>query len=105
PMERAREVQKLGESWLKTYSGAHRTYEGQGVLFETAYAYLIDAQSEKEQKIAGPKFDRALELLKKLAAMDGDNSDRARQITLSIEFQRLDAKAEPTTFEQCILKA
>ena len=104
PIQRLHEVQKEGEAWLKMYPSYVRTYEGQGVLYELAHAYLSEAFAEKEPK-AGVLFDKATKHLDDLAAFDGDLADKAGQISMSIKFKRLDTRAELKTFDEWYMKA
>jgi hypothetical protein len=105
PVQRLKEVQKLGEAWLKAYPGHLRSYEGQGVLFELGCAYMLEAMGEKDQKVAGPNYDKAIKHLDELAALDGDLAERGRQFSMSIKFKRLDTKAELRTFDEYMMKA
>ncbi len=49
--DRLHDVQKEGEAWLKSYGSYLKTYEGQGVRFETAQAYLTEARGEENEAV------------------------------------------------------
>ena len=107
-LDRLHEVQAQGEDWLKSYPNHHRSYEGQGVRFETAQAYLTEAFMEKDQK--NPKlaavYKNAGDHFKVLGDYDGDFADRSRQLALSIEFKLVgESKTELKTFDQFLMKA
>lgn len=51
PKDRLHAVQKDGELWLKTYANFLKTYEGQGVRFETAQAYFTEARGEEDEAV------------------------------------------------------
>lgn len=103
--DRLKAVQTEGEAWIKAYPGHLNSYEGQGVLFELAYAYMSHAFTEKDPKITGPLYDKALKYFDQLAEMDSDMAERARQIAMSIKFKRLDTTAELKSFDEYMMKA
>jgi hypothetical protein len=120
PVDRLHAVQKEGENWLKTYPSFRKSQEGQGVLYELAMAYLLEGQferdkmekektdkaaKEKQKVLSDAHFAKASKHFDELASLDGDRSDRARQISMSLKFQTLDVKTEPNTFEECLMKA
>ncbi|MSQ93037.1 MAG: hypothetical protein EXR98_00605 [Gemmataceae bacterium] len=106
PLDRLKLVQFEGDAWLKSYPAHHKTYEGQGVLYEVAMAYMIAANLEKDQKVAGPAHLKAALLhFEKLEKIDGDLSERARQMVMSIKFKTLDTKGELSTFEDNLTAA
>jgi len=107
PVDRLRAVQKEGEAWIKAYPSQLKSYEGQGVLFELAYAYFADAANDKDQKgtTVGTRYDKAIKYFDELSALDGDLSERSRQISMSIKFKRLDSKTVFKTFEEYLMKA
>ena len=108
PKDRLHEVEKEGEAWLKAYANYLKTYEGQGVRFEVAYAYFTEAQGEKDQKVAaGPLYDKAMFHFDKLAELDGDLAERARQTSTRIKFTRLGVTkaADLRTFADFKMKA
>lgn len=162
--ERLHDTQERGEAWLKTYANYLRTFEGQGVRYEVAYAYFTEAfnaerahesgkravpaaaervkkaaaalkeatndkdkkaaqaaltMAQKEQKAATdalpgltanaaatrPKYNNAINHFDELAKLDGDLSERARQISLSIKFRTLNVQGEMRTFDDFMMKA
>ncbi len=106
PLERLKSVQIEGADWLKSYPAFHKSFEGQGVLFEVAMAHMIAAGQEKDQKVAGPAHLRAaIDYFDRLDKIDGDLAERARQMSMSIKFKTLDTKAEQATFEDNLMKA
>lgn len=105
PIDRLREVQKEGDAWLKAYPKYTRTYEGQGVLYELAYAHMAEAFMIKDEKAAGAEFDKAIKHFDELSSMESDLAERARQLSMSIKFKRLDSKAELKTFDEFYMKA
>jgi hypothetical protein len=106
PMQRLKAVQTQAEDWLKSYPNHHKTYEGEGVLFELGYAFFSEAlYEEKDKKNAGPSYDKAVVYFDRLAETDGDLAERARQISMVIKFKRLDLKAELKTFDEYMMKA
>ena len=102
---RLKAVQDEGEAWIKAYPGHLNSYEGQGVLFELAYAYVSHASTEKDPKTTGPLFDKAVKYFDQLADMDSDLAERARQIAMSIKFKRLDTTIELRSFDEYMMKA
>lgn len=104
-VQRLHAVQTAAEAWIKEYSSYLQTYEGQGVLYELAIAYHSEALGEKSPKLAGPIMDKAVIAFDRLAKMDGEHSERARGISMSIKFSRLDSKAELRTFDDFMMKA
>ncbi|PWT73845.1 MAG: hypothetical protein C5B46_04935, partial [Proteobacteria bacterium] len=110
PLDRLHNVQKEGEAWLKAYPAFHKSYEGQGVRYELAHAYLTEAlmeQDKKDPKLNPKKhFDLASQHFDTLAKYDGDLAERARQLHMQIEFKTVaDAKTELKTFDQFYMKA
>lgn len=106
PLERLKIVQAEGDAWLKAYPAHVKSHEGQGVLYETAMAHMIAANLEKDKKGAAPAhLKSALQYFDLLEKIDGDLSERARQMSMSIKFQTLDTKAELTTFDDNLMKA
>ena len=90
---------------MKAYPSYLKTYEGQGVLYELGLAYYLEAEEEKDQKLAGPNYDKAIIQFDKLAALEGDLADQAAQTSMDIKSKRLDTKAELTTFDEFYMKA
>ncbi len=108
PMDRLKAVQKEGEAWLKTYANYHKSYEGQGVRYELAHAYLAEADQieKKDAKNAKIAYDLATEHFKKLGEYDGDLAEKARQLYMSIEFKTVaEGKTELKSFDQFLMKA
>jgi hypothetical protein len=104
PIQRLHKVQNDGEAWLKAYADHHRTYEGQGVLFEVAMAHFIEAREDK--KASPDHIKKALERFEELASLDGDLAERARQITFVIKLEHVKTtKSELRTFDEFFLKA
>jgi hypothetical protein len=101
-------VKNMGLKWLKDYPGHTKALEGQGVLWELANAYYMEAkeaEKEKKAKIAPDKlYDEAQKYFAMLAQSEGDYSEKANQVNLSISFQRMGAKKEYRTFEELYLK-
>jgi hypothetical protein len=105
PIQRLHKVQSDAEAWLKAYPAHHKTHEGQGVLFELAYAYFSEALFEKDQKLARPNYEKAVVYFDQVAKMDGDLAERAGQMSMSIQFKTLSTKGELKTFDQYLMKA
>jgi hypothetical protein len=105
PIQRLHKVQNDAAAWLKAYPGHLKTYEGQGVLFELAYAHFNEALFEKDQKLAGPNYEKAVMYFDQLAKLDGDLAERARQMSMSIQFKTLNTKGDLKTFDQNLMKA
>src|ERR1019366_1022331 len=119
PIDRLHLVEKECKNWLKDYPGAKKTYEGQGVLYELAYAYWVEAsileKSEKDEKSKKPAakdeklrkdlLAEAQDRFDELAKLDGDHAERARQISASIKFKTFDRKSEPKSFDQGLMRA
>ncbi|MBI2808828.1 MAG: hypothetical protein HYX68_27920 [Planctomycetes bacterium] len=106
PMQRLILVQKEGEAWLSAYPAHLKTSEGQGVLYETAMAYMRHGlMLEDAKKSPNAQFDSAIKRFDQLAGLDGDLSERARQMSMSVKFKRLDVNAELTTFDEFMMKA
>ncbi len=105
-------VQKMGLSWLKDYPTAMKSPEGEGVLWELASAYYLEAkEAEKEKKEKKGKldpeklYDQAQKYYGMLAQGEGDYSEKANQVNLSISFQRMGARKDFRTFEELYLKS
>jgi hypothetical protein len=107
-MEKLDLVKNMGLKWLKDYPGHIRTPEGEGVVWELASAYYQEAkeaEKEKKPKIAPDKlYDEAQKYFAMLAQGEGDYSEKANQVNLSISFQRMGAKKEYRTFDELYLK-
>jgi hypothetical protein len=104
PVQRLHKVQADGEAWLKAYPAHHKTYEGQGVLFEVAMAHFIEAREDK--KAAPTHLKNALDKFDELASLDGDLAERARQISFFIKLDQVkSSKTELVTFDEFYLKA
>jgi hypothetical protein len=118
PTEQLHKVQKECEGWIKDY-GIRKSYEGEGVLFELAYSYLVEASmleqaikddkakkyGPKDEKIKAGLFKKAEEKFDELAKLDGDNAERARQISASIKRMTLPATGKLTTFTDYLMRA
>jgi hypothetical protein len=118
PTDQLHKVEKECEAWLKTY-GVKKSYDGEGVLFELAYAYLVEASileksikdakdkklTAKDDKIKTGLFKKAEEKFDELAKLDGDNAERARQISASIKRMTLPATGKLTTFGDYLMRA
>jgi hypothetical protein len=108
PQQKYDLIQKEGLAWLKDYPAYVKATEGQGVLWELAQSYYLEAKALDAKKDA-KKIDAALEKAQKyygqLATIDGDYSEKANQINLAISFERMGDRKDFRTFDDFYLKA
>jgi hypothetical protein len=104
PLQKIQLVQKEGKSWLAAYPTHLNTYEGQGVLYELAMAYLTEADNTKDKKAAATMTEQAQKYLKMLAAMDGDLSEKAKSMDLGIVLRNIEKKKDFKTFDDLYYK-
>lgn len=104
-LDKLRAVQKEGEAWLKAYPKYHKSYEGQGVRYELAHAYLAEASQEKDAKLNKALFAQASAHFKTLGDYDGELAERARQLNLSIRFKTVAEAKELKDFDDFYTKA
>jgi hypothetical protein len=101
-------IQKMGLSWLKDYPANVKSAEGQGVLWELASAYYLEAkEAEKDKKLKlDPELllNQAQKYYGMLAQGEGDYSEKANQANLSISFVRMGSRKDFRTFEELYLK-
>lgn len=101
-------IQKEGVTWLKDFPTHVKTPEGQGVLWELANAYYLEAKTrdaKKEAKAVEALFDQAQKYYRQLASIDGDFSEKSNQMDLSISFERMGDRQDFRTFDDFYLKA
>ncbi len=111
-MDRLKAVEKEGEAWLNTYKSYVKTYEGQGVRYELAHAYLREAaelekdKSPKGKALAEETSKKAREHFKILGDYDGELANRSREIAMWLESKNVkEGKTELKTFDQFLTKA
>ena len=111
PLDRLKAVEKEGEAWLKAYPNHVKSYEGQGVRYELAHAYLALAneaekdKNPKEKKLAESLFKQASMHFKILGDYDGELAFRSRDISMLLETKVVsEGKTELKTFEQFLMK-
>lgn len=111
-LDRLHAVQKEGEAWLKAYPNFVKTYEGQGVRYELAYAYLGEAQelekskTAKDAKLVESLYKQAGAHFKLLGDYDGELAGKSREIGMWLESKTVaEGKTELKTFEQFMTKA
>jgi hypothetical protein len=112
PLGRLQAVQKEGEAWLKAYPNYVKSYEGQGVRYELAHAYLAEAyelekdKNPKDKTLAEKTFKLAGTHFKILGDYDGELADRSRQVGMWLESKVVaEGKSELKTFDQFMTKA
>jgi hypothetical protein len=108
------EVQKEAQAWLKEYPAHHKSMPGYGVRFEYANALVNEALvikeigKDKEGKLQAAKLKQAQDILATLNEVDNDFAEKASQLNLSLNLQRVGDKASLTdlnNFEECYLRA
>lgn len=110
PLDRIRLIQTEGNKWLKDYPGAVKTWEGQGVRFELANAYLAEATfSFKDFKSTAAQklLSQAQKHFSDLAELDGEFTEEAnrRNIVIAVtKVEKLELK-DIRDFENSLLKA
>jgi hypothetical protein len=111
-LEKVQMVQSEAESWLNDYPSQRKSLEGEGVLFELASAYQLEAmmkikEKEKDIKNADPKLiEKARNLYKEIADGDSDYAQQANMRYLRLEVARVvESKAELRTFDDFYIKA
>jgi hypothetical protein len=107
-IDKLRHVQKVGLAWLKDYPASVKSPEGEGVLWELANAYYLEAkEAEKDKKHKPPAealYTTAQKYYGMLAQGEGDFSEKANQVSLSISFQLMGNRKDFRTFEEYFLK-
>ncbi len=110
-IDRLKAVQKEGEAWLKAYPNRLKSYEGQGVRFELAHAYLGEAKllendkNQKDKKLVENLFKQAAMHFKILGDYDGELAYRSRDISMRLETKVVsEGKTELKTFDQFLMK-
>ena len=114
--DRLHAVQKECEAWMKAYSKYHKTYEGQGVLFEYAYSFWSEAsmietedkkgkKSPENEKAKKALMSKAVANFKELAKLDSDLAERARGINASLERATVSLTGELKTFGEYLSRA
>jgi hypothetical protein len=108
PLDTLHHVQKLGLAWLKDYPAFTKAPEGEGVLWELANVYHLEAkEAEKDKKHKPPAevlFTQAQKYYGLLAQGEGDFSEKANQVTLGISFQLMGNRKDFRTFDEFFLK-
>ncbi len=106
--EKLQHLQKLGLAWLKDYPGSLRTPEGEGVLWELANAFYLEgkeAEKDKKHKVGKEAlFALAQKYYGMLAQGEGDYSEKANQVSLSISFELMGNRKDFRTFDEYFLK-
>jgi hypothetical protein len=103
-------VKDEATKWIKDYGPSTiNTWEGQGVRFELANAYLAEAQSVKDLKSPAAQglLGQAQKLYASLADLDGEFSEEAnrRNIFIAVtKLEKVDLK-EIRDFDNSLLKA
>jgi hypothetical protein len=90
-----------GKSWLKSYPSQIKSREGQGVLYELGGALVELAKKAKDQKAKATleHYGEAQRYYGLLGDMDGDLSQKAKQLSLALRFQLSGSKTNLQTFE------
>lgn len=111
-LDRLKAVEKEGEAWLKAYPNHLKSYEGQGVRYELAYAYLAlgniaeKDKNPKDKTLAETMFKQAEKHFKILGDYDGELAGRSRDVAAWLESKNVkDSKTELKTFSQFYTKA
>ena len=117
PIEQLHKVQKECEGWIKDY-GIRKSYEGEGVLFELAHAYFVEAQivenppkdnkgkpGKVDEKLKTALYKKAEQRFDELAKLDGDMAERARQTVAYIKRSTLHSAKELTNFSDHVMWA
>lgn len=101
-------VEKEGKAWLSAYPAHVKSPEGQAVLFELANTYYAQAQSAEQKKAAktvvANLYGQAQKYYGRLAALDGDLSEKAKQLNLALSFQLMGKRTTFRTFDELYLK-
>jgi hypothetical protein len=103
-------IQKLALSWLTDYKSQQNSAIGQGVRFELADAYIKEAQflskNPKSATVAA-LYEKAQKILAALAQTDGDFSEKANQLNLTLSFMRMGTDTpikKLKDFDECFLR-
>jgi hypothetical protein len=101
-------VEKMGKSWLSDYPTSVHTPVGEGVLWELANAYYLQAkEAEKEKKpkvTAEAHYTEAKKYYDMLAQGEGDYSEKANKASLGISFQLMGKRKDFRNFDEYYLK-
>jgi hypothetical protein len=106
-------VQKMGQDWLKEFAALAKSPEGQAVTWELANAYLAEAQDAREKEKKDKKlkvtseglFEKAQKYFVMLTQTEGEFTERANKINLSISFERMGDRKDFHSFDEFYLKA
>jgi hypothetical protein len=109
-LDKIKIVQNEARRWIADYRGALKTWEGQGVRFELANAYLTEAQAvykDLKNPAAAPLLSQAGKLFTELAELDGDFSEEASRRSIFIAATKLEKTRleEIRDFDNAFLKA
>ncbi|GEM_PF-1933861 len=110
PLERVKLIQTEANKWLKDFSGHHKSWEGQGVRFLLADAYLTEAlfiAKDFKAPAAQGLLGQAQKLYSALAELDGEFSEESNRRSISIavtKLEKIDLK-DIRDFDNSLLKA
>ena len=110
PLERVKLVQTEAIKWLKDFPGHHKSWEGQGVRFLLADAYLTEARfiSKDFKAPAAQGFlGQAQKIYSALAELDGEFSEESNRRNISIAVAKLEKTdlKDIHDFDNSLLKA
>jgi hypothetical protein len=109
-LDKIKIVQNEARKWIADYRGALKTWEGQGVRFELASAYLTEAQAlhkDLKNPAAAPLLGQAGKLFAELALLDGDFSEESSRRSVFIAATKLEKTRleDIRDFDNAFLKA
>jgi hypothetical protein len=106
----AGQIQQAGDEWLRIYPEYLNTWEGYGVRFELANAYLAQAVKPQQSQRGRELYEKALRLFQGLEQTENEFTARAHEKKLNIILVVSQERSKGDVsklkdFEECYLRA